>query len=518
MTTYAPSRITGLLALSLTLLCACGGGGGGSSAAPAAVAPGAPGIGAVTGGDGTVSVAFTAPAQPGSSPITSYTATCSGGAESRSGTGSASPITVANLTNGTAYSCSVTASSAAGTSPSSASATVTPYAVASALPVLSITTDNGQEITSEEVYTTARYKLTETDGRVLAESTLEIRGRGHSTWNYPKKPYRLKLSFSTDLMGMPANRHWVLLANYVDKTLVRTEAALELSQRMGFAWTPRSAPVVLELNGSYRGIYQLVEHVRIGSQRVNIPELKAGDTDPALISGGYLIEIDERKGEDYCPESARTSVMFCFANPETLLQPGWEPHKAYIDGYLAATENALYSSQFASPTAGYAAFIDVDSAIDWYIVNELFKNVDSNFFSSVFVYKKRGGKLTFGPVWDFDLSIGNANFFGAENPEGWRTRSAPWFTRLFQDPAFEQRVKARWAQLRDTGVLEDVYRFIDRRAAYYSGVQARNFERWDVLNTTIPLIRPVTGPYSTQVSEMKTWLRRRQTWMDGQLR
>jgi hypothetical protein len=322
----------------------------------------------------------------------------------------------------------------------------------------------------------------------------------------------------------------VLLANYLDKTLLRNEAAFELSRRVGMAWTPRSAQVVVELNGEYIGIYALTEHVRIGAERVNIPELKKGDTDPTAITGGYLMEVDYWQGEAYCPRTGR-GVVLCFGNPETLLEPDWAQQKAYIDGYIQATEDALYGSQFADPVAGYAAYIDVDAAVDFYLVHELFKNVDSNFFSSVFLYKKRGGKLTFGPVWDFDLAAGNAQwarfgFFNGADPTGWHTRKQDtrvadtptnWYARLFMDPAFEQKAHARWRALRAAGAIDGMFEFVDRRAAWLGLVQARNFQRWPVLDTVLtPDLSPVLGPYTVHVDAMKSWLRQRVTWLDTQ--
>ncbi|MEY2855211.1 MAG: hypothetical protein RL030_2343, partial [Pseudomonadota bacterium] len=125
-----------------------------------------------------------------------------------------------------------------------------PDPVADALPLLSITTDDGKEIYSKEDYQAAHFRLTDENGTVLAENTLEIRGRGNTTWGYPKKPYKLKLTSSTSLLGMPANKHWALLANYLDKTLLRNEAAFHFSEQLGMAWTPRSVEVVVELNGT----------------------------------------------------------------------------------------------------------------------------------------------------------------------------------------------------------------------------------------------------------------------------
>lgn len=480
--------------------------------------PGAPGITATTALDGALDVALS----PASGALaTSYAVTCSSGIDSKSVSGTATTLRLSGLDNGIPWVCAATATNAAGTSAPGTAATGTPnpvLPVAAALPVMRIATSGGAAITSTETYVPATLTITDTDGTVLTSTTTEIRGRGHSTWNYPKKPFRLKLTSKASLLGMPSNRHWVLLANYVDRTLVRTEAIFDLAERMGFAWTPRSRPVVVELNGTYQGVYQLVEHIRIDPNRVAIDELKAGDTAAPAVTGGYLIEIDERKGEDYCPESARTSVTFCFANPETLLDPAWSAQKAYIDQYLADTEAALYGADFANPTTGYAAYIDVASAVDWYLVNEFVKNVDSNFFSSVFLYKPRGGKLVFGPVWDFDLAMGNANFFGAADSTGYRTRSAQWYARLFEDPAFAARVASRWRTLRANGTINAIFATMDRRAAFYSQVQVQNFQAWPVLNTQIPLIRPVTGTYAQHVAETKRWLLARRDWLDQQFR
>jgi hypothetical protein len=428
--------------------------------------------------------------------------------------------------------CSVSGGSGTATANVTGIAVNCAWQVAATLPVLRLTTTNGVAITSKETYVAGAYELLDAAGARQAGGTLEIRGRGNSTWNYPKKPYRLKFTDSAPLLGMPASKHWVLLANYLDKTLVRNEVAFEMSRRAGMAWTPRDAQVVVELNGEYLGIYMLTEHIRIAADRVDIPELKKADVAPDVITGGYLMEVDYWKGEDYCRHTNR-GVWLCFGNPETLLTPDWAAQKAYIDGYIDSVEDALYGPQFADPVSGYAAWIDVDSAVNFYLVHELFKNPDSNFFSSVFMYKKRGGKLFFGPVWDFDLATGNAQwarlgFFDGSDPTGWHTRKQDirvadtpinWYVRLFQDPAFEQKVRARWAALRAAGAVDGMFTYIDRRTAWVSQAQVQNFQRWDVLNTVLaPDLSPVRGPYEVHVQEMKSWMQRRVTWMNDQLR
>jgi hypothetical protein len=410
--------------------------------------------------------------------------------------------------------------SAGDTPPSkTASQSNPPSATAEALPLLSITTDSGADVTSKEVYVPARYVLKDASRTVLIEGGTEIRGRGNSTWDLPKKPYHLKLTTSSSLLDMPANRHWVLLANYADKTLLRNELAFQLSRSMGMEYTPRSKAVEVELNGVYQGVYQLTEHIRIAPNRVNIPELKVGDTN---ITGGYLIEIDGRRGEVFCWNSPRSGMPFCFKNPETLLDAGWEAHRAYIEQYLTQTEEAIFSSNFADPVTGYAAYLDVDSVIQYFLVNELAKTVDGaldrSAFPSTFLYKKRDGKLFFGPAWDFDIAFGNVpQAWGALDPEGWYIREASWFTRLFQDPAFAARVTAKWNEWKANGYQQELLRYFDTQAVYLNRVQVQNFERWDILSIQVwPFPTLVTGSYQGEVTAVKAWLRARMTWMDAQ--
>jgi len=386
------------------------------------------------------------------------------------------------------------------------------------LPVLHITTNGKQDIEIKELYLNADFQLENIDGSILNSGTLEIRGRGNSTWGMDKKPYRLKLTNSDELLGMPANRHWVLLANYADKTLLRNDLALYLSEKIGMQYTVRSRHVELMLNNEYMGVYQLAEHVRVNKNRVNITELKISDTDPDKITGGYFIEIDSRYGEDYCfPSNASSEMVFCLVSPETLNEPGWEAHKTYITDYLKDTENALYSNNFNNDEQGYRAYMDVDSIINYYLVNELFKNVDGNLRLSTFMFKPRNGKLTFGPLWDFDIAIGNVNYGGADSIYGWHIRTAPWFTRMFSDTRFEQEVQQRWQLLKDGNLLPDLAAYIDQRAAHLEEAQQRNFVRWDILGKYVWPNRVVTGSYEGEVTELKKWLTDRYHWMDTNL-
>ena len=390
------------------------------------------------------------------------------------------------------------------------------YAVAEQLPTLELHTASRLPITSKVDYVQGTFRLLDSAGTALLSGALEVRGRGTSTWAMPKKPYRVKLAAGASLLGMPASRHWVLLANYADKTLLRNDVAFELSRRLGMAWTPRARFVDLVLNGAYEGVYQLVEHVRIAPERVAIDELKVTDTSATAITGGYLLEVDERASEAFCPRSARTGMVFCAQSPETLAEPAWARQAAWITSYLQQVDEAILGPQFTDPVRGYAAVLDVESAIAYYLVQEVVKNVDGNLRLSTYLYKPRGGKLTFGPVWDFDLALGNVNYDGADNPEGWHIRTAAWYRRLFQDPAFVARVNARWAQLRADRTLDALSAYVSQRKAYLGTVQVRNFQRWPILGTWVWPNRVVTGSYDGEVMAMLDWLFLRRRWMEAQ--
>jgi hypothetical protein len=144
--------------------------------------------------------------------------------------------------------------------------------------------------------------------------------------------------------------------------------------------------------------------------------------------------------------------------------------------------------------------------------------VDGNLRLSTFLYKKRGGALTFGPIWDFDLAIGNVNYDNADKTEGWHIRTAPWFARLFQDPAFAARVNARWRQMSADGTLDRLVDYIIAKKSFLSRVQEQNFQRWPILGTWVWPNRVVTGSYDGEGLAMRTWLADRRRWLDDQFR
>jgi hypothetical protein len=392
------------------------------------------------------------------------------------------------------------------------------YQVKTDVPVIHITTANGVAVTSKDDYVDGHMTLTPQAGSswTAVDSDLEIKGHGNSSWVWAKKPYKIKLSNKTGLLGMPEQKNWVLLANYDDKTLIRNDVAFELGRRVGMAWTPRSQFVELYLNGVYEGSYQLTESIEIDKNRVNIDSLDDDDISQPAVSGGYLMEVDYNGIAD-------ADFLINGIIPITMHDPSpmADQQKSYITNYMAQVQSVLYGSNFADPNTGYSQYIDVDSCVDWYLVNEMFKNNDAIWWSSVYMYKARSGKLYCGPVWDFDVGAGNSSMNQDSDPTGWWVRNpwvanGQWMARMFEDPAFRLRAQSRWNELKITQ-FDTLNAYIDQRAAALNQTQQNNFTRWPVFDQVVFTEPELAGSYAGEISYMKAWLTTRINWMDGQI-
>ena len=376
------------------------------------------------------------------------------------------------------------------------------------LPRLVLTTDDHQDITSKEDDREATVAIDPGGSPASWRYTgrAVVRGRGNSTWLMPKRPYKIRLHAAASLCGMGADREWSLLANFADKSLMRNLLANHLGARLRLDFTPRNQSVLLNLNGREQGVYVLSEEINPGPHHLN---LNAAD-----VTGGYLLEIDQRRGNPYF--TTDRGVAYAIAEPK---HPS-AAQRAFISGYVQDAERALYGADFTDPRRGYAPFVDLPSFVDWYLVNEIMKNSDAANFSSIYLHKNAGQPLRMGPLWDFDLSAGNTDYTDALLPEGWwiRTQSS-WFKRLFEDPRFAAAVRARWAELPALGIdLDGVARFIDRTAGELDSAQALNFSIWKFLDVYVWPNAIVTGSYGGEVEYLKSWLITRMRWMDSHLR
>lgn len=380
--------------------------------------------------------------------------------------------------------------------------------IKSAVPVIHINTNNYAAIDSKSIEVDGKINIDSSAFSGRFEGSIKIRLRGNTTLGFPKLPYKIKLSTKASILGMPAQKNWVLLANYSDKTLMRNYLAFKGSEIFSLPYTPRSRFVDVFINGVYKGNYQLTEDIRVDKNRVDINEMAEDHIASDNITGGYLLEFDQRRDSTDIWVTLNSGLSVIIHQPDH----NNPTQNNYIKNYLQATENAIYATNFNDTLHGYAKYLNTETLIKWFWVNELMKNNDANFFSSVWMYKDRNGLLNFGPVWDFDLAAGNINYSNCQHPQGWWVRDAPWISRLFQDTAFTQKAITQWEQVRPA--LNNLPDLIDNTALYLSLSQKQNFAVWPILNQYVWPNPQINGSFNGEISFLKSWLQQRINWID----
>lgn len=379
------------------------------------------------------------------------------------------------------------------------------------LPVVRISTDNAAPVDSEDDYVTGT--MTITDSKTSSNNytgTMSIKGHGNSTWVMPKKPYRVKLDSKSKLLGMKSSKNWILLANYTDKSLIRTDVAFHVSEVFGMAWTPSTAYAEVYLNGEYEGLYQLAEKVEVGSNRLDIGEMDDTSISGDALTGGYLGEIDTYQGATF-NFSSPSGLPISLDDPD----PPTIEQERYFTAKFSAAEDALFASNFADAEAGWRASWDQASLVNWFLTNEFMGNEDADFWSSDYFYKPNGdARFYMGPVWDFDVSAGNVNYTTIGDPGvPWVSARASWFTRLLTDPQFMAAVKEQWAAKRSE--IGDVSSYIDTRAEALEQGAANNYGRWPMLSQKVWPNMVAKGTYVGEVEYLKQWLAARTAYMDA---
>lgn len=340
------------------------------------------------------------------------------------------------------------------------------------LPVVVIETPNNATIppkTADWLENT-KIKILNSDGTVNYESAVDnIRGRGNSTWGYPKKPYAMKLNKKASILNMPKHKRWVLLANWMDRTMLRNRVAFKISESTGLDWTPRGEFVEVILNGKHVGNYYLCEQIKIDENRVNIHEMEDTDIEGDAITGGYLMELDVYFDEVNKFKSSIKNLPYMFKEPdeEALNTQQFE----YMKNYINTLETALYDDNLYA-TRAYENYLDVNSFIDWWLVHELTKNGEPNHPKSSYMHKDKLGKLKAGPVWDFD--------WGTFTPETSNTivTNALYYDKLFQDSEFKAKVKERWMLLKADFL--NITTFIEEEKNYLSKSADINIQLWPI--------------------------------------
>lgn len=402
------------------------------------------------------------------------------------------------------------------------------FPVKPSLPVIKIETKNGAQILDKKNYINGKITISDSDALYwdVPELVLEmtengIRGRGNTTWDMPKKPYKIKLDKKVSIFNLPADKEWVLLANYSDKTLLRNVVAMKLSKIVGMKWTPAMLPVEVYLNNDYLGCYTFSEHKKVAKHRIDLNIVSDTDNTGDLITGDYYFEIESRMDEATCFLSEINHLPMMFKDPE---YPTPE-QLSYVKAYFRDAELALNGSDFMSTTKGWQKYIDAESFAKAFIVNELTKNIDGNMRKSSFITKQRGKKLEMYFLWDYDLTLGNCDYMASlsggvasNGPEGWFVKTTSmdqginWYIRLSQDPVFCVKVKEIWNKVYPQ--FKEVPSVIDKQAWLIDDAQTRNFQRWDILNTYVWPNMVVTGKYSSEIAYMKDFYLKRLDWLN----
>lgn len=393
------------------------------------------------------------------------------------------------------------------------------------LPSVYINTASGAPILDKESYVTSTIKIEDLDTYFSSDVSVttagKVKGRGNSTWAKPKKPYRIKLDSKASLLGMNSHKDWVLLADYFDKTLLRNITAFEISRIAEISWTPTAISVEFYLNGKYQGVYTLTEQVKVSEERFDIDLVSSSDNSGEALTGGYFLELDFHFDEPYRFKTDGQKLPIMFKDPE---KPTAEQF-AYVRDFFNNAERVLYSDNFKNQEEGYRKYIDIESFIDYYIVQELAKNVDGNMRGSCYLALRRNGKIEQPLVWDFDLAFGNADYITTEQGassydwDGWYIKTcSPWFDRFFEDPAFVAELKKRWNQL--IPELDQLPGFIKQNALMLDYAQVRNFDLksnggagWDINKKEWNTSR-IRGSYDAELNYLVSFVEKRIGWLD----
>jgi len=403
------------------------------------------------------------------------------------------------------------------------------------LPVLKINT-NGQTI-DEDVKITADMQLIDNGFGNLNylddfpngyDGQIGIEIRGASSTMFDKKGFGIETRDSlgdnnnVSLLGMPSENDWVLHGPYADKSLLRNFVTYHIGNELGH-YTPKVRFCELFLDDQYWGVYVLMEKIKRDNNRVDIAKLSPTDTLGDDLTGGYIFKIDRDMGPENGWFSPYGYGYYAYHHPKSEdLHP---LQKSYIQNHFNAFENRMASANYNNPITGYPAWIDVPSFIDYMMIQEITRNIDA-YRLSTFMYKDKdsnGGKIHAGPIWDYNLGYGNADFCDNGLYHGWAFQynqicgsPFPYFWgKLVNDAVFRDDFNCRWQELRSNVLNTDtIHHFIDSMALILDDAQVRNFEKWNILGTYVWPNAYIGQTYDQEINYLKNWISQRLAWMD----
>lgn len=363
------------------------------------------------------------------------------------------------------------------------------------LPVIRITTENGEKIRSAEDYIPGTMTVLHEDS--VLELPITIKGRGNATFNYPKKPYTVKLEEKTELLDMGKVKKWALLAGYCDKTLLRAAVGFQTSDLLDMAYTPDYRYVDLVINGQYLGNYILTETVKEEAKQLDIGE------------DGYLLEETQYGTDDplFFTEMRSLRYRFRYPDGEKVTAEIMESVSAEIN----RMEQALLNLDADAEIPGQ---VDTDSWVNWFLVQNILANLDTNRY---YYRIDSDSKICMGPVWDFEWSLGIGWYYGDRpNPEHKMTVNTAYLRKLLENKAFRQRLKERWKEIWPD-LTENLIGFMNETVRTIKYSRRLNFYRWWIMDQRISAGGMPLGSYEAEVECDETYLREHIRWLNEEI-
>lgn len=377
-----------------------------------------------------------------------------------------------------------------------------PELVATGLPIVMLDTPDGENIVSKDDWMTdATLTIYDSNGELDYSGPLSVKGRGNSTWGYPKKPYALKLDKKSKILGMNKHKRWCLLANWMDRTHIRNAVSFEISRKTGLDYTPAGKFVELVLNGKHCGNYYLTEQIKVDENRVNVAELDPDATEGDAITGGYLFELDIYFDEVYKFRSSVLNIPWMFKDPDEVNAAQFD----YVQNFVNEMENSL-CDPVKFQNREFSDYMDLESFVDWWFVYELAMNGEPGWPKSSYMHKDINGKMKAGPVWDFDYGtymLGNTNSFTIKN--------TIYYNQLFNNPEFVHLVKTRWAQFKPG--FDKIPAFIDSLKAQLSESDKLDSPMWPFNGFVVN--QDESLDYNSAVERLKSAYTAKLEWMDS---
>ena len=368
------------------------------------------------------------------------------------------------------------------------------------LPRFVIETEDFAQIRDRETKIPAKLQIYGKDAPESDVLELTIKGRGNSSFTgMPKPGYKIKFEKKQGLLGMPKDKEWALIGNSADKTLLKNFITYKLADWLGDEYTPRSQFVELYLNRQYQGVYQLVETVKVGEHRVNIPQ----------SDSSFLLERGptEHGGEHFVVTEQGTKFEIKSPKEPT------DSSTALIKKALSQFENYLRSD---NPKGEITDYLDFEDYLRYYWIQEISKNMDGAFRRSIFLTWQKGDVIRLGPVWDFDVAYGNWEVDSLRTVTDWYIRPSGWNGLIFKREKLWQEAARYWKEHRD--FLATFPDSIRKYAKELAPATKNEFKRWPVLeNTENWTYKEAYGSYDEAIDSLNSWINQRMDWIDNHL-